>query len=151
MISKHITLKEATYSPTALKKGISNEPNDEQLSNMMAVAEMCFEPLRNWYGKPIKINSFFRSEKLNKAIGGASGSQHTKGMAIDLTAFERSENIKLFNWLKANTEYDQVIAEDIDEDGIPSWVHISYNKNGNRKQILNMKIINKKAVYSFVK
>jgi uncharacterized protein YcbK (DUF882 family) len=130
-ISNHISFKEATYSNTALDKGISNKPNEEQLSNMKRVAELVFEPLRSWYGKPIKINSFFRSEKLNVAVGGAKNSDHKFGRAIDISAGSQVENKKLFDWLKANVEYDQLINE-YDY----RWVHVSYNINKNRKQVL---------------
>jgi len=133
-ISNHISFKEATYSNTALDKGISNEPNAEQLSNMKRVAELVFEPLRAWYGKPIKINSFFRSEKLNVAVGGAKNSDHKFGRAIDISAGSKVENKKLFDWLKANIEYDQLINE-YDY----RWVHVSYNINKNRKQVLVIK------------
>jgi uncharacterized protein YcbK (DUF882 family) len=130
-ISNHISFKEATYSNTALDKGISNKPNEEQLSNMKRVAELVFEPLRSWYVKPIKINSFFRSEKLNVAVGGAKNSDHKFGRAIDISAGSQVENKKLFDWLKANVEYDQLINE-YDY----RWVHVSYNINKNRKQVL---------------
>ena len=133
-ISNHISFKEATYSNTALDKGISNEPNAEQLSNMKRVAELVFEPLRAWYGKPIKINSFFRSEKLNVAVGGAKNSDHKFGRAIDISAGSKVENKKLFDWIKANVEYDQLINE-YDY----RWVHVSYNINKNRKQVLVIK------------
>ena len=133
-ISNHISFKEATYSNTAIDKGISNEPNAEQLSNMKRVAELVFEPLRSWYGKPIKINSFFRSEKLNVAVGGAKNSDHKFGRAIDISAGSKVENKKLFDWLKANVEYDQLINE-YDY----RWVHVSYNINKNRKQVLVIK------------
>ena len=84
MISKHISYKEGVYSNTAIRKGIDNTPNDEQLKNMELIAEKVFEPLREWVGGPIKINSFFRSPELNTAIGGSSKSQHCKGQAIDI-------------------------------------------------------------------
>jgi len=61
-ISEHITYDEATLSPTAIRNGISNQPNDQELANMKLVAENCFEPLRKMWGKPIKVNSFFRSK-----------------------------------------------------------------------------------------
>ena len=78
-ISKHISNKEGVYSRTALRLGIENEPNKEQLANMKLLAEEVFEPLRAYVGGPIKINSFFRSPELNKAIGGSTKSQHCHG------------------------------------------------------------------------
>jgi len=133
-ISKHISFDEATVSPTALRLGIKNEPNEAELSAMRLVAELCFEPLRNWYGKPIKINSFFRCSQLNVAVGGSKTSQHCLGEAIDMGAGSKEENEKLFNWCKDNLDFDQLINEyDF------SWVHISYKRSGNRKQILVIK------------
>lgn len=138
-ISKHISYEEATYSDTAKAKNISNVPNEVQLAAMQLVAEKCFEPLREWYGKPIKINSFFRSEQLNKSIRGSSKtSDHVKGMAIDLDAGSNSENLKLFNWLKENVEFKQLIYEYGDKSG-PEWVHISYDVNNLKTQILYIK------------
>jgi hypothetical protein len=135
MISKYISLKEATFSATATRLGIDNEPTDEHLKCMKLVAEKCFEPLREWYGKPIRINSFYRGSKLNKEIKGSLSSQHCKGEAIDMDAGSIQENKKLFEWCKANLEFDQLINE-----YNFSWVHISYTeKKPNRKQILIIK------------
>ena len=133
-ISKHITFIEATHSPTATKLGINNNPDKAQLEAMQLVAEKCFEPLRTWYGKPIKVNSFFRSDLLNRAVKGSLTSQHKKGEAIDLDAGSKEENKKLFDWIKANLDFDQVINE-----YNYSWVHVSYSKTKNRKQILIIK------------
>lgn len=137
-ISKHITYKEATQSPTATRLKIDNTPTDEVLTNMKLVAEMCFEPLREWYGKPITINSFYRSPALNKAVKGAKNSDHVKGFAIDLDTPSNAENKKLFEWLKEHVEFDQLIWEYGNESG-PDWVHVSYRKNNNRNQILFVK------------
>lgn len=130
-ISEHISLEEATISPTALRLGIDNKPNNEELYNMANVADFCFEPLRKWYGKPIKINSFFRNYELNKAVGGATNSQHTMGQAIDISAGSKEENKKLFDWCKKNLYFDQLINE-----YNYSWVHISYKISGNRNMTL---------------
>jgi len=137
-ISKHITYKEATQSPTATRLKIDNTPNDEVLANMKLVAEMCFEPLREWYGKPITINSFYRSPALNKAVKGAKNSQHILGFAIDIDTPSNAENKKLFDWLKAHVEFDELIWEYGNSQG-PDWVHISYRKNNNRNKILFVK------------
>ena len=130
-ISKHITFNEATKSNTAIRNGIKNEPNAQELSNMKLVAEKCFEPLRVWYGKPIRVNSFFRCNELNTLVKGSKTSQHVEGKAIDMDAGSREENKKIFEWCKANLEYDQLINE-YDY----SWVHISYNSTKNRNQTL---------------
>ena len=134
MISKHITIDEATFSAKAVSNKISNVPNEAQLKSMQLVAEKLFEPLRVWYGKPIKINSFFRSLEVNKLVGGSATSQHCKGEAIDISAGSKTENKKLFDYVCKNLDFDQCINEyDF------TWVHISYKPKGNRKQILVIK------------
>lgn len=137
-ISKHISFDEATKSITAIRRGIFNKPGEVELANMKLVAEKCFEPLREWYGKPITINSFYRSKALNTAVGGSTTSDHVKGMAIDLDTPSNAENKKLFDWLKDNAEFTQLIWEYGDKSG-PDWVHISYDKNNLKKQILYIK------------
>ena len=133
-ISQHITLKEATFSQTAENLKINNTPSKKELEAMVLVAEKCFEPLRAWYGKPIRINSFYRNSALNKAVKGSATSQHLKGEAIDIDAGSRAENKKLFEWCRDNLTFDQLINE-----YNYSWVHISYSKTKNRKQILIIK------------
>jgi uncharacterized protein YcbK (DUF882 family) len=134
MISKHITIDEATFSAKAVANKISNVPNEAQLEAMQLVAEKLFEPLRVWYNKPIKINSFFRSLEVNKLVGGSSTSQHCKGEAIDISAGSKEENKKLFDYVCKNLDFDQCINE-----YNFTWVHISYKSKGNRKQILVIK------------
>jgi zinc D-Ala-D-Ala carboxypeptidase len=133
-ISEYISYEEAIKSQTATRKGIVNIPNDEQLQCMKIVAETCFEPLRTWYNKPLIVSSFFRSEELNKAIGGVKTSQHCEGKAIDIDTGSKEENIKIFEWAKVNLKYDQLINE-----YNFSWVHISFNLGKNRNQVLIIK------------
>ena len=126
MISKHISKKEGVYSNTAIRRGIDNTPNKEQLKNMELLAEKIFEPLRVHIGGPIKINSFFRSPELNKAIGGSSKSQHCKGQAIDIDdTFGKATNAEMYKWIKDNLDFDQMIWEFGNDDN-PNWVHVSY-------------------------
>ena len=135
MISKHISYKEGVYSITAIRKGIDNEPNEEQLSNMKLVAEKIFEPVRTHFKVPIKVNSFFRSPDLNKAIGGSTKSQHCKGQAIDIDdTYGKIKNSEIYWWIKENLDFDQMIWEFGNNDN-PDWVHVSYvspDKNRNR-------------------
>ena len=137
MISKHISYREGVYSITATRRGIDNTPNDEQLNNMEVVAEKVFEPLREWVGGAIKINSFFRSVKLNKAIGGSSKSQHCHGQAIDIDdTFGIVANSEMYHYIKENLDFDQLIWEFGDDDN-PNWVHVSYvSKEDNRNRCL---------------
>ena len=135
MISKHISDREGVYSITATRLGIENKPNEEQLKNMKLIAEEVFEPLRAYVGGPIKINSFFRSPELNKAIGGSGKSQHCHGQAIDLDdTFGRCTNAEMFEFIKKHLDFDQIIWE-FGNDNNPDWVHVSYvspDKNRNR-------------------
>ena len=135
MISKHISYKEGVYSNTALRRGIENEPNKEQLANMKLIAEKIFEPLRSYVGGPIKINSFFRCPELNTAIGGSKTSQHCKGQAMDIDdTFGRCTNAEMYEFIKEHLDFDQMIWEFGNDDN-PNWVHVSYvspDKNRNR-------------------
>ena len=83
-ISEHISYKEAIKSNTAMRLDIDNTPEPYEITNMHGVANNIFEPLREWAGGPIKINSFFRCTDLNRAIGGSNRSQHCQGRAIDI-------------------------------------------------------------------
>jgi hypothetical protein len=132
MISKHITLLEATESATALRMGINNVPNELELEAMKYVAENLFEPIREWYNKPIKINSFYRCLALNKAVNGSKTSGHVLGNSIDISGGNKSENKKIFEFIKlSGLDFDQVINE-YDY----TWIHISLKKDKNRKKIL---------------
>ena len=134
-ISDHISYKEATYSRTALRLDIKNKPNKQQLNNMVKLAEEVFEPLRIYANGPIKINSFFRSPELNKAICGSTKSQHCNGQAIDIDyTYGHLSNAEMFNFIKEHLDFDQMIWEFGDDD-TPDWVHVSYvspSKNRNR-------------------
>jgi len=148
MISKHISYKEATHSNTALRKNLDNTPNDEQLKCMEEVAENLFEPLREWVGGPIKVNSFFRGEPVNTAIGGSKRSQHMKGQAIDIDdTFGYKTNAEMYHYIKDNLDFDQMIWE-FGDDKNPNWVHISWvSHRPNRKKLTIAKKVNGKTKY----
>ena len=136
-ISKHVTYKEGTYSNTANRLGLPNDPTEEQLQNMKLVAEKVFEPLREHVSHPIKINSFFRGPQLNKAIGGSHSSQHCKGQAMDIDdSYGNATNAYMYEWIKKNLDYDQMIWE-FGDDKNPDWVHVSFvNEGVNRNRCL---------------
>ena len=150
-ISKHISYKEATQSQTATRKGISNDPDAYQLQNMQLLADKVFEPLREHFGVPIAINSFFRSQKLNKAIGGASGSQHTQGRAIDVDdTLGGVSNKQMFEYIKNHLDFDQLIWEFGDNNN-PAWVHVSYvSETENRRRVLKASKKNGKTIYTIL-
>lgn len=147
-ISKHISYKEAVRSNTAKRRGIDNTPSGLELEAMINVAEKVFEPLREHFGCPILINSFFRSIKLNKAIGGSSRSQHCKGEAMDLDdTLGGVKNSEIWAYIKNNLEFDQLIWEFGDTEE-PNWVHVSLKLNGeNRKQCLRASRVLGRVVY----
>ncbi len=147
-ISKHISYKEGTYSQTALRRGLDNTPSEEQLKCMKEIAEELFEPLREWVGGPIKINSFFRGEPVNTAIGGSTRSQHMKGQAIDIDdTFGHKTNAEMYHYIKNNLSFDQLIWE-FGDDKNPNWVHVSYvTHRPNRKKLTIAKRIDGKTRY----
>lgn len=147
MISKYISEKEAFGSATAQRLNIDNTPNAAQLANMKEVASVLFDRIREHYGKPIRVGSFFRSEALNKAIGGAKNSQHAQGEAIDFDTNSVEDNKRLFNWIiNSGLPFDQLIWEFGGD-----WIHISYTtERVNRKQILEAVKVNGKTTYKAI-
>jgi hypothetical protein len=140
-ISEHLTFEECTRSETADKKGIvNNNPSDDVVDNMKLLAEKVFEPLRKHFGKPIHISSMYRGLVLNQAIGGSLTSQHCAGQAmdIDMGAKGKPTNFEIFQYIKKNLVFDQLIYE-FGTDKNPSWVHVSYSNKHNRGQVLKAK------------
>ena len=109
-LSKNLSYKEGIFSSTAVKLGISNEPTDEHYDNMLVTAEKLFQPIRDWCGHPIRVNSMYRSEELNKAVGGSKKSHHAFGQALDLDTLGEKSNADLFNWASENLDFDQLIC-----------------------------------------
>ena len=140
-ISKHISYKEAVGSNYAKQKGIKNKPNEEQVENMKLLAKEVFEPLREWVDAPIKVNSMFRSLELNTALKGSKTSSHMNGEAMDITSMGGKSNLEMFHYIKDNLCFDQLIWEFGKE---PKWLHVSFNKDKNRKQVL---VTKKRGVY----
>ena len=136
-ISDHVSMNEATYSYTAKKRGIYNGfSTEEHLDDAIRLAEEVFEPLRKEVGGPIKISSFYRSPELNKAIRGSKNSQHCKGQAMDIDdTYGYATNKEMFDFIKDNLSFDQLIWE-YGDDNNPDWVHVSFNKEGNRGIVL---------------
>ena len=127
----YFTNDELTDSETAKRLRIKNAPTKEQWINLFAIRDNVLNPLREKFGKPIRITSGFRSPELNKAVGGKPTSQHIKGEAVDITAIDKADNKELFELCKT-LNFDQLI----DESNL-TWIHISY-KVPNRKQILKL-------------
>ena len=136
IISKHRSYKEATRSITAKRLGVENTPSEEHTTNMQILAEKVFEPLRSHVGKPICINSMYRSGDLNKAIGGSKTSQHCKGQAMDIDdKYGHATNAEMFEFIKDNLSFDQLIWEFGTNDN-PDWIHISYVSEEENRNIM---------------
>lgn len=137
-LTKNFTLREFTQSQYATRYDIDNEPNDEQTEALRALCEKVLQPLRDHYGKSVRISSGFRCQELNKAIGGASSSQHTKGQAADIE-IPGIDNLEVAKWIADNLEYDQLISEYyIEGDKNSGWIHVSWRESP-RMQTLTKK------------
>lgn len=132
-MGKYFTIDELCKSDTAKKKGINNTPTAEIKQKLEVLIDELLDPVREAWGKPIKVNSGYRSAKLNKAVGGVANSQHMKGEAADLNAGSVTLNKQLFELIRTRYEYDQLIDE-----ANYAWVHVSYVRK-NRKQVLHLK------------
>jgi uncharacterized protein YcbK (DUF882 family) len=129
---KHFTIAELCKSDTADRYGIDNRCKKEHVANLTALVDNILDPLREAYGKPIHVNSGFRSPELNKKIGGAPTSDHLKGMAADITGGSPVENKKLFELIQSlKLPFKQLIDE-----SHFTWVHVSYDKDNLKHQVL---------------
>lgn len=128
-ISKNFSFEEITRSETALRKGIDNTPKSEQIINLCALVHHVLQPLRDHYGKPVNISSGYRCKALNKAVGGVCNSQHMSGQAADIK-IDGVTPTHIADYIASHLPYDQVIL-------YPTFVHVSYNVNGNRRHRLS--------------
>ena len=157
-LSNHLSLKEVTYSATAIKHGINNEPNIGQLQVLKEMASRVFEPCRKFVGAPLKVTSGFRSKELNKKIGGSLSSDHcisdhaTAALDLDCDVYGGKTNAELFHYIKEKLNFKQLIWEFGNEDS-PSWVHVSYSINDhfNKREVLIAKRQGGRTVYEYWK
>ena len=138
-VTMHFTIEELCASDTAKKKGIANKPNTQQMINLVYLAAYVLEPLRVAMGEPIKIGSGFRSQELNKEVGGVWNSQHLKGQAADLCIDgDLKKGKKWFNYIKDHLPFDQLIWEHNAKGTY--WVHVSFvypDFGKNRHQVID--------------
>lgn len=146
-LTQHFDLEELTKSQTGDRLGIDNLPGSDALDCLKVLCARVLEPVRAHYG-PVHINSGFRCPDLNKAVGGASTSQHCLGQAADIEVAGVA-NGDLAAWIAANLDFDQVILECYRK-GQPNsgWVHVSYKTSGNRKEQLTAAVSSGKMVYT---
>jgi len=141
-ISQFISYQEATHTGT----GLANIPTADHLAAMQYVAQKVFDRVRANFKKPIAVNSFYRSQAVNRAVGGAFTSQHTSGEAIDMDGKGEVSNAAIFHYIKDNLDFDQLIWEHGNSTE-PDWVHVSLKSGLNRRQILKAVKQGGKTVY----
>ena len=133
-MAKYFTIGELCKSDVAVEKRITNTPDNTTIGRMNALMEECLDKVREMWGKPIGVNSGYRSYELNKAVGGAKNSQHLRGEAADITTGTKENNRKLFDLIVASDiPFDQLIDE-----SDYKWLHLSYCTDYNRKQVLHL-------------
>lgn len=147
-VTQNFKLSELLYSGTAVRLGLKNIPNDEQLNHLRAAATGLFQKVRDVLNEPIQINSGFRSFEVNKAVGGSQTSAHCNGYAIDFVCPKFGTPRTIAEHLaselpKLGIQFDQIILE------FDSWVHIGFkNQSGQQRgQVLTAKKIAQKTVY----
>ena len=146
-VSLNFSLRELTYSDSAIRLQIDNTPTNEVLINLQNVCQFILEPVRNHFDKLITITSGYRSSELCKAIGSSATSQHTRGEAVDFEILGIS-NKEVSDWIVNHLDYDQCILEFWSpEQPNSGWVHCSYKSSGNRKQYLRAYKSNNRTVY----
>lgn len=149
-LTNNFTLEELTKSETALRQNIDNTPTDDIVANLRILAEKVLQPVREHYGRGVKVNSGYRSMAVNAAVGGVQGakpSDHTRGMAADIE-IPGLPNAELAQWIQDNLEFTQVILEFYTK-GIPDsgWVHVSYDPANLKNQSLTAIKHEGKTVY----
>jgi hypothetical protein len=143
-LTAHFAQAEFTRSESAKRHGVPNEPTPEHLKNLIVLCEKVLEPIRIKFG-PINISSGYRSKTLNHYIGGSLNSQHCEAKAcdIDMDGMGSVSNKEIFEYIKNELEFDQLINE-----FNYGWVHVSYNLGKNRRQVLDALKVNNKTVYA---
>ena len=125
-LTEHFSFEELIHSNTAKERGIYNYPDAEKAACIALLAANVLEPARQEYGHPIEVTSGYRSDRLNKVVGGKPNSQHMRGQAADLQA----DNIeRLYDIIQSQGNYDQLLLE---SNGKRRWIHVSFNPEGNR-------------------
>ena len=142
-LSKNFTYEELCHSGVAERKGLRNRPKTKEeervvIENLKALCMEVLQPLRDYLGKPVVISSGYRSEEVNRMVGGVKGSQHLKGEAVDIHVENTDHLLKIMHFIMDETDFDQLIWEK-NKQGT-QWVHVSYRRNGvNKHQVLSSK------------
>lgn len=139
-ISKNFSYDEMYYSATAKRLGIDNTPNEKELAELVKLVNTILQPIRDKWGSPIIVTSGFRSEVLNKAVGGVKNSQHRLGQAADIKIGSRSQNKALFNFIYDMIQKGEIKVGQLIDEYNYSWVHVSLPREGKtNNQVLHIK------------
>ena len=146
-LTKNFTLEEMIKSETALRHGMDNTPGENEIGNLKLLCEKVLQPVRDHFGKGVKVNSGFRHPDVNAKVGGSRTSDHTRGQASDIE-IPGVPNAELAEWIKDNLEFRQLILE-FYTPGVPDsgWVHVSYVAEDNKKEVLTATRKDGKTVY----
>jgi hypothetical protein len=147
-LTENFSLSELIKSETASRKGLDNTPGEAEIANLKSLAEKVLQPVRNHYKRGVHVNSGFRHPEVNAAVGGSKTSDHCKGQAADIE-IPGVANADLAEWIKDNLEFTQLILEAYTK-GVPDsgWVHVSYDPNNLKKQVMTATFVGGKAQYS---
>jgi len=146
-LTKNFSLHEMTKSDMALRLGLENEPDEQQLAALTTLCEKVLQPVRDYYGMGVKVNSALRTLPVNRAIGSGDSSHHVRGMAADIE-IPGIPNAELAKWIAEYLEFTQLILE-FYTPGVPDsgWVHVSYVPEDLKKQVLTATKKDGKTVY----
>ena len=146
-LTKNFTLEEMIKSETALRHDMDNTPGEKEIGNLKLLCEKVLQPVRDHFGKGVKVNSGFRHPDVNAKVGGSRTSDHTRGQAADIE-IPGVPNAELAEWIKDNLDYRQLILEYY-QIGVPDsgWVHVSYVAEDNKKEVLTATKKDGKTVY----
>lgn len=143
-LTANFSLHEMCKSETALRMGFDNTPGEAEIKALRLLAEKVLQPVRDYFGKGVKVNSGFRSPESNAAVNGSKTSDHCLGRAADIE-IPGVPNAELAQWIMDNLDYTQLILE-FYTPGIPDsgWVHVSFDPANLKKQELTaMKVAGK--------
>ena len=141
-LGKYFTLEEMTRSQAAARRGLPNQPTTKQLESLKALVRNVLDPLREALGRPVNINSGFRSESVNKAVGGSSSSQHRYGEAADIVVPGLTVEQVVARIRALNLPFDQLIDE------FGSWVHVSHGPRHRREVLRARRDFNGRTIYT---
>jgi hypothetical protein len=146
-LTKNFTLAEMTKSETALRHDMDNTPGEQEIAALKLLCEKVLQPVRDHYGKGVKVNSGFRHPEVNAKVGGSKTSDHCRGQAADIE-IPGVANAELAEWIRDNLEFRQLILE-FYTPGVPDsgWVHVSYVAEDNKKQVMTAVKRDGKTVY----